>query len=87
MLDADWGLVVQGAGLMQTYKCDVCNQDIIERFVVVIDNKEHDLCKFCKSETVGKIKNGRSCSCPHSVGSVTTIPTNDFTSGYFEERN
>lgn len=45
---------------MITHKCDVCNQDIAERFVVVIDNKEHDLCKACKAKTVGKVKNGRA---------------------------
>lgn len=50
---------------MQTYKCDVCDQDIVERFVVVIDNKEHDLCKICKAKTVGKVKNGRAVAQPY----------------------
>lgn len=49
---------------MITHRCDVCNEDITERFVVVIDNKEHDLCKSCKAKTIGKVKNGRAVAQP-----------------------
>lgn len=44
---------------MQTYLCDVCNKLAKDLISVEINNKEHDLCRFCYEKTVGKIKNGR----------------------------